>query len=955
MNLKDILHSLTVGILCNLMLLPACSACSDESPVTEQNPYLNVETTNVNFEEASSEKEITVNCNTTWTYTTQGDDTSWLHLSQDNQSLLISVDENEDKNVRQASIVITASSLQETIEVAQLGWGKAILLSPASASLAAVGGTISLEVTTNVDYEALIPETCEWITPSTDTRSTDSHPVVTTSLTFNVLPNESDAERKDTITLQDTDATADTEPVKFAVTQSGLGEYEALDPDEIADDILVEISSGEASSFQSGEGIENSFDGDKSTIYHSNWTNSGDDYFPITLTYYFNEGSDMDYFVYYPRESGTNGLFKEVDIEVMSNANTRNVNEWKFVMTHDFGGSSSAARVEFPESQIGVSAVRFTIKSGAGDGQGFASCAEMEFYKKNPAGFDYTTLFTDPSCSELKPGITENDIVKCSYSFFKNIAWYMYHDKYELEFRIADYSAYPHPDLQATSNKTSPYSLLDNPTGISVSAGEVLVVMADLQGQSVSLRVQNLDEPGGDGFGGSEYPLADGVNKLDIEEKGLAYVMYHTPDYESAPEIRIHFANGTVNGYYDSQNPDHEGRWKELLDGATDKYFDVVGQYAHLTFPTTRFRNHTSNLKALIDAYDQIVYHEQALMGLEKYGKMFANRMYFNVIYTSYMYATSYHTAYNDETLPELCDESLLTTSSCWGPAHEVGHCNQTRPGLKWLGMTEVTNNIMSQYIQTSVFGQNSRLQTEDMGSTESPNRYSKAWNGIIVAQIAHNAHDDVFCKLVPFWQLELYFGKVQGRTPMQQDDKGGFYPDVYEYVRTHDDLSSAGEQQLEFVYNASVAAGMNLLDFFGKWGFLTPIDQEMDDYGTGQFTVTQTQIDALKERVEALGLPQPEVALEYITDNNWETFKNKASVVKGTATRNDDQLTMKDWQNVIVYEVRENDADGQLIGASDGMLTPSTTATFTVPGGWKDNYKVYAVSFDNQRTEVIF
>ena len=102
MNLKDILHSLTVGILCNLMLLPACSACSDESPVTEQNPYLNVETTNVNFEEASSEKEITVNCNTTWTYTTQGDDTSWLHLSQDNQSLLISVDENEDKWITQA-------------------------------------------------------------------------------------------------------------------------------------------------------------------------------------------------------------------------------------------------------------------------------------------------------------------------------------------------------------------------------------------------------------------------------------------------------------------------------------------------------------------------------------------------------------------------------------------------------------------------------------------------------------------------------------------------------------------------------------------------------------------------------------------------------------------------------------------------------------------------------------
>ena len=46
---------------------------------------------------------------------------------------------------------------------------------------------------------------------------------------------------------------------------------------------------------------------------------------------------------------------------------------------------------------------------------------------------------------------------------------------------------------------------------------------------------------------------------------------------------------------------------------------------------------------------------------------------------------------------------------------------------------------------------------------------------------------NDVFCKLVPFWQLELYFGKVLGRTPLQQSDKGGFYPDVYEYARNKD------------------------------------------------------------------------------------------------------------------------------------------------------------------------
>lgn len=75
----------------------------------------------------------------------------------------------------------------------------------------------------------------------------------------------------------------------------------------------------------------------------------------------------------------------------------------------------------------------------------------------------------------------------------------------------------------------------------------------------------------------------------------------------------------------------------------------------------------TSDGKALIDAYDQIVNSEMELMGLYKYNKLFKNRMYLHVMYTSYMYATSYHTAYNDGTLAELCNVDKLKTSSCWG------------------------------------------------------------------------------------------------------------------------------------------------------------------------------------------------------------------------------------------------------------------------------------------------
>ena len=89
--------------------------------------------------------------------------------------------------------------------------------------------------------------------------------------------------------------------------------------------------------------------------------------------------------------------------------------------------------------------MQIVVNSGIGD---FASCAEMEFYKKNPDPFDYSVLFTDASCSELKPGVTEEDIQNCNYSFFKNIAYYMYRQKYPREFRIAEFKAYPHPDIQ---------------------------------------------------------------------------------------------------------------------------------------------------------------------------------------------------------------------------------------------------------------------------------------------------------------------------------------------------------------------------------------------------------------------------------------------------------------------------------------------------------------------------
>lgn len=940
-------YVLLIYVMMQSLWLASCSSTEDYAST----PELSISKETVDFSSEVSSQNVTVITNVdNWNAKS---DKNWCKVSIDGKILKIEVDESEERLVREAILTITANNLTETVKVRQLGYEAAILIDKQNLEVPAVGGDINFSVTTNVPVKITLPD---WVKEKPTGRAV---PMVTTEHNYSVDKSVLDNKRVGTIEVVEVlsgDDAGDV-PVRnsVTVTQRGLNEYAGGTGEDVKGDIKLKVTGGSSSSFHAGDDIDKSFDGDYSTIYHSNWSNSGSGYFPITLTYNFDKAEDVDYLIYYPRMDGSaNGRFKAVKIEYSEDGST-----YKLIEEKDFQGAATAAKVKFKE-QVHAKFFRFTVNSGAGDGQGFASCAEMEFYAKNPATFDYTTLFADATCSELKPGITEDDINKCEYPFFKNIAYYMLKNKYPREFRIDEFKAYPNPDLQSRTHKTNAYSLLDNPTGISVKAGETMIVMVgDMYNQNIGLRVQNLDKPGGDGFlNGSTYALSEGVNKLAIKENGLIYVMYYTNTLNdvAAKPVKIHFASGTVNGYYDSQK--HQGRWSELLSKATDKYFDVLGKYAHLTFETADFKAYAnSNGNELIDTYDSMVYNEQLLLGLKKYDKMFRNRMYLNVMYHSYMYATSYHTGYNQETMSEICNPAKLKTSGCWGPAHEIGHCNQTRPGVLWVGNTEVTNNIMSEYIQTTIFNQPSRIQAEDMGQ-QCRNRYSSAWTGIIANQKPHGdfqsitGESDVFCKLVPFWQLELYFGKVLEKTPLKQSDMGGFYPQVYEYAREKDYTGmTQGDIQLDFVYNCSKAAGMNLLDFFEKWGFLREIKKDIDDYGVKNLTVTKAMADALRAKVNALNLPKPDVALEYISDNTYELYRTKASITSGAVTRSGNKLTMTNWKNVVTYEVK--DADGNLKFICSGETTPSTVQYFTLPFSWQTTFKVYAVSSTGTRVVV--
>jgi hypothetical protein len=569
--------------------------------------------------------------------------------------------------------------------------------------------------------------------------------------------------------------------------------------------------------------------------------------------------------------------------------------------------------------------ISFVVKSADED---YVSCSEMIFAKKNDLYMDNSKLlefFTDLSCSQLRNDISEMYLWEnLNNVLLLDMALMMIHGDYDpLGFKVQDYKAWRHPSVTAELNRTSKYSLHDNPTGIYASANEKIIAFVDdvPNNVKVSLFVQDINNK----VSGYTQELKPGINGFTSPCNGLMYVMYHT-NTGTEKSVRINIVTGSVNGYFD-KNKHTKADWQKLLSNATFKHFDLVGEHAHLTFETNAFRQFTPDGLALINAYDDMVRIENDFMGLTKYSRDVKNRAYFLGVYGSYMYATDYYMGFNVSTQKDLLNVKEFMTSSVWGPSHEMGHVNQIRPAFRWQGMTEVTNNILALTVQTS-WGNESRLITSDY--------YNKAYASIMTPKAAHNSKVDVFQKLVPFWQLKLYMHDVLGTTD--------FYKDIAELARKTPSMSD-GQYQLQFVKNACDVAKLDLTDFFQKWGFLTAADVVLDDYGSRRFVVTQDQVDECIRYIQNKGYDKPQHEIQYITDSNINLYKsflflngfNSVKYVNG-------EYIIDGWNNVVAYEVIDKKGNNVMITSKNRFKLPNNGSKyrFFVVGAVKERYEAF-------------
>ena len=218
--------------------------------------------------------------------------------------------------------------------------------------------------------------------------------------------------------------------------------------------------------------------------------------------------------------------------------------------------------------------------------------------------------------------------------------------------------------------------------------------------------------------------------------------------------------------------------------------------------------------------------------------------------------------AFENGAMEKVADPKKVTTTEIWGIAHEMGHIFQLIPQMTWVGMTEVSNNILSMYCQTKL-GNKSRLVEEG--------RYAAAKEHILDKGISYLAlpgkapkdaniygedgkSTNVFERLVPFWQLYLYF-KEQGNED--------FYPDLMIAMRKQpplgeNDRNKSYLNMLEFCRLACIVSKTDLTEFFQRWGFFYVGEINIVDYSPCTYQVTQKEIDKLKDEIAGLKLPKP-------------------------------------------------------------------------------------------------
>lgn len=479
-------------------------------------------------------------------------------------------------------------------------------------------------------------------------------------------------------------------------------------------------------------------------------------------------------------------------------------------------------------------------------------------------------FFEDPACTKLKSGVIGDDLDHFHSVALRKVAERLLAGEEHPEYVVAEYSAIPSPEQLARElGLHHGFSQLQNITGIYLEAGQHVVLVGETGGHSITLilpdwmrqppeGIEPTKDPKGWGLKKQVIELREGLNMIEVERSTNAYIGYYDDHTEEVPPITVHFPTGKVNGYFDPSRHNNND-WNELLDNAVSPIMDGIGKSVQVAFPVEMFQLHSRGTGVeLIADFDRILAMHYELLGLVKYREVPQNRILARVNYNYYMFRDQDGMAYlgTERVLGMILRPgSVVQGDPNWGFAHEAGHVMQF-PQIQWGGMTEVSVNFFTLNAQERL-GIPCRLSRQD--------NFAKARESIVESEpkISYLEDPNVFNRLVPFWQLHLYF---------TENGHPDFFPDVIEALRLRGSRGTGDSSilnQFQFIEVVCDVTKMDLTDFFDQWGFFRTGNFTIKDYRRYNFSVTPEMVEACKARIAAKGYPKPPVDLTRITSDS--------------------------------------------------------------------------------------
>ena len=698
----------------------------------------------------------------------------------------------------------------------------------------------------------------------------------------------------------------------------------------------IYIENAEASAEAIGNEALLSIDGDIDSYWISSDADHGST-FPITLTISFEWATHVDFVRYTPPQLAPwfDGSWTEVAVSYCPTINGED-----FVEVGSFVLEGEDQAYDFMLTNQGVKCgqIKFTIKKGTWQRAG---AAEIEAYayeaQKEP---DFASYFTDNLFTQLKPEVTssegiEDEEVKALVDQLLTNA-----ESYK-KFRVGEYEAYMTLgtvlDILKVSNE---YNRFENPTGVYFDAEKAYWVVVDgiAESYNVGLKVKNWVTS--DHY--SHYSLRNGLNYIKTSHEGNVFVDYYTDDFENAPNVKVHFINARVQGYWDQATMTNED-WVELLKGRSKDDNTILitrSEHAQLAYPVSAWLKYCpTNVDSTMTLYQQVQWAQRDILGLDRYGRQLKNRQLFYASTSGFMSAEEDGARCNVNSLDAIMVPDAAKFDF-WGVGHEWGHQNQVRTGFKWSGCGETTNNIYASWGQLHLSPHRNfrRLEDEVTGINDYQNmrggrmqvyfeeglRKGVPWlmqdGPDFHGEEPHHKYGpdilsrnyDHFVKLVPFWQLNLW-GTMAEKSPY-------IITMVIESIRSTPNYSgSNGEKQVNWMKLACDSAKLDLLPFFEKAGMLRPIHAYIDDHQPGWNIITEEMIAGLKAYVKEQGYPAVNEEVNYVNAHNYPIYRDCLELE--TPSQLGTGCELKDNKVTVQHSVVKNAVAFETYNAQDSLV----------------------------------